>query len=109
MYTCVYIFASTETLNNFYHKFKITMLAIITRQPKSVGESIKATSPHRTYIVQHGIGGHSGDPFYMVRTIITHEELPEVIKAIESVDPESFHYYHDIDGISRHYYIPPIA
>ena len=109
MYTCVYIFASTETLNNFYHKFKITMLAIITRQPKSVGESIKATSPHRTYILQDGIGGHSGDPFYMVRTIITHEELPEVIKAIESVDPESFHYYHDIDGISRHYYIPPIT
>ncbi len=109
MYTCVYIFASTETLNNFYHKFKITMLTIITRQPTSVGESIKATSPHRTYIVQDGIGGHSGEPFYIVRTIITNEELPESIEAIESVDPESFYYYHDIDGISRHYYIPPIA
>ena len=109
MYTSVYIFASTETLNNFYHKFKITLLAIITRHPQSVGESIKMASPHRTYIVQDGIGGHSGDAFSMVRTIITHEELPELIKAVENADPESFHYYHDIDGISRHYYIPPIA
>jgi len=109
MYTSVYIFASTETLNNFYHKFKITLLAIITRQPQSVGESIKMASPHRTYIMQDGIGGHSGDAFSMVKTIITHEELPELIKAIENADPESFYYYHDIDGISRHYYIPPIS
>lgn len=109
MYTSVYIFASTETLNNFYHKFKITLLAIITRQPQSVGESIKMASPHRTYIMQDGIGGHSGDAFSMVKTIITHEELPELIKAIENADPESFYYYHDIDGISRHYYISPIS
>ncbi len=34
MYTCIYIFASAETLNNLYRKFKITMLAIITRNEK---------------------------------------------------------------------------
>lgn len=109
MYTCIYIFASTETLNNFYHKFRIIMLAIITRQPQSVGDSIKMVSPHRTYTVQLGIGGHSGESFYMVRAIITHEELPDLLKAIESTDPEFFYYYHDLDGISRRYYIPPIA
>jgi len=109
MYTCIYIFISTETLNNFYHKFKIVLLVIITRQPQFVGDSIKDTSPHRTYITQEGIGGHSGNSFHLVKAIITHEELPATIAAIERVDPECLHYHHDIEGISRRYYIPPIA
>ncbi|EMI15347.1 putative membrane protein, partial [Rhodopirellula maiorica SM1] len=49
MYTCIYIFASAETLNNLYRKFKITMLAIITRRQEDVGTAITTTSAHRTY------------------------------------------------------------
>lgn len=109
MYTCVYIFVSTETLDNFYPKFKITMLAVITRKQIEVGAAIKATSPYRTYIVQDGIGGHSSFPYNMVRTIITHEELPQLIKAIEQADPNCFYYYHDLEGVSRRYYFTPIA
>jgi uncharacterized membrane-anchored protein YitT (DUF2179 family) len=109
MYTCIYIFISAETLNNFYHKFKITLLVIITCHPQVVGDSIKATSPHRTYILQEGIGGHSGNSFHLVKAIITHEELPATIMAIEGADPDCLHYHHDIEGISRRYYIPPIA
>lgn len=109
MYTCLYSFASAETLNNLYRKFKITMLAIITRSPEAIGKAIKATSEHRTYTLQQGLGGHSGEPFWMVRTIITHEELPSLLDAVEKTDPNCFHYYHDIEGISRRYYIKPIG
>lgn len=109
MYTCIYIFASAETLNNLYRKFKITMLVVITRRQKAIGNAIKSTSAHRTCTVQQGVGGHSGEPFWMVRTIITHEELPALIDAIERTDPACFHYYHDIEGVSRRYYIAPIG
>ncbi len=109
MYTCIYIFASAETLNNLYHKFKITMLVIITRNQEAIGEAITATSAHRTYTVQPGIGGHSGESFWMVRTIITQEELPHLVDAVEESDPSSFHYNYDIEGISRRYYITPIS
>ena len=109
MYTCIYIFASAETLNNLYRKFKITMLAVITRRYEAIGNAIKSTSAHRTYTVQQGVGGHSGESFWMVRTIITHEELPPLIDAIERTDPDCFHYYHDIEGVSRRYYIAPIG
>lgn len=109
MYTCVYIFASAETLNNFYRKFKITMLVVITRKQKSIGDTISATSEHRTYTVHPGTGGRSGESFSIVRTILTHEELPAMIDAIESTDPECFYYYHDIEGISGRYYITPIG
>ncbi len=109
MYTCVYIFASAETLNNFYRKFKITMLVVITRKQQSIGETISATSEHRTYTVHPGTGGRSGESFSIVRTILTHEELPAMIDAIEAADPECFYYFHDIEGISGRYYITPIG
>jgi uncharacterized membrane-anchored protein YitT (DUF2179 family) len=79
MYTCVYIFASTQTLNNLYRKFKIKMVAIISREYLTVGKAITNTFEHRTYTVQKGLGGHSGELFWMVRTIITAEELPQLI------------------------------
>lgn len=109
MYTCIYIFVSAETLNNLYRKFKLTMLAVVTRQQKAVGDAIASTSEHRTYTSHQGIGGRSGEPFDIVRTIITHEELPPMIAAVQNADPECFYYYHDIEGISSRYYIAPIG
>lgn len=109
MYTGIYIFASAETLNNLYRKFKITMLVIVTRSQKEVGNATAATSAHRTYTVHQGTGGRSGDSFFIVRTIITHQELPQMVEAIQSADPDCFYYYHDIEGISGRYYITPVA
>ena len=108
MYTCIYIFISAETLNNFYRKFKLCIVTVITRNAEVVGKAIKASSEHRTYNVQQGVGGHTGDSFNMVRTIITHEELPAMLEAIEAADKGCFYYHYDIEGISRSYYIPPI-
>lgn len=109
MYTCIYIFASAEALNNLYRKFKITMLAIVTRKQQDIGNAITTTSGHRTYTFHQGTGGRSGDTFVVVRTIITHEELPQMISAIQNADPDCFYYYHDIEGISGRYYISPIG
>lgn len=109
MYTCIYIFASAETLNNLYRKFKITMLAIVTSRQKEIATAITATFPHRTYTVHQGTGGHRGQTVDIVRTIITHEELPQIIAAVQIADADCFYYYHDIEGISGRYYIAPIG
>lgn len=109
MYTCIYIFVSAETLNNLYKKFKLIMLAVITRKPDVVGRAITETSEHRTYTLHQSTGGHSREPFDVVRTIITHEELVGMIAAIKSAEPECFYYNHDIEGVSGGYYIAPIG
>ncbi|NQV10014.1 MAG: YitT family protein [Cyanobacteria bacterium] len=109
MYTCIYIFVSTETLNDLYHKFKITMLAIITRQRDAIGQAISDSSSHRTYSAHPITGGRSGDSYYVVRTIITQEELPPMITSIQAIDPDCFYYYHDVEGVSSQYYITPIG
>ena len=109
MYTCIFIFISAQTLNNLYRKFKIKMVAIITRDHESVGQAITTAFDHRTYTVKRGLGGHSGESFWVIRSIITAEELPQLIDAIENADPDCFYFYHDIEGVSRRYYIKPIG
>jgi uncharacterized membrane-anchored protein YitT (DUF2179 family) len=86
MYTCLYIFISAETLNNLYRKFKLTMLTIITQRSAEVGKAIVATSEHRTFTIQKGVGGRSGEEYSMVRTILTHEELLQMIEAVQLAD-----------------------
>ncbi len=109
MYTCIYIFGSAETLNNLYRKFKITMVTVITRDYETMGSVITKAFEHRTFTVQSGIGGRSGESFWMVRTIITKEELSRLIGVVQRADPSCFYYHHDIEGVSRRYYITPIG
>ncbi|MFG0313497.1 MAG: YitT family protein [Phycisphaerales bacterium] len=109
MYTSLYIFVSAQTLNAMYHKFKITMLVVIDENPEKVGEAIRKVSPHRTYTVQSDIDGRLNKQLKMVRTIITREELPRVLESVRSAAPNSFYYHHELEGVSRKFYITPIG
>jgi len=109
MYTCIYIFISAEMLNNLYRKFQITLFTIVTTDHVSMGKVIRETLSHRTYTVQSGSGGHSGEAFWIVKTIITKEELPALLMAIERSGNSNFYYHHDLEGISKKYYITPIG
>jgi uncharacterized membrane-anchored protein YitT (DUF2179 family) len=109
MYTSIYIFISAETLNNFFRKFKLVMITAFGKEPEAIGKAITRAAPHRTFTVQHGTGGYSCEPVHLVRTIVTHEELPEILDSLEQDCPDAFHFHHDIEGISRSYYIKPIG
>lgn len=109
MYSCIYIFVFSETLNNLYTKFKVTMLTIITQKPEEVGLAVSSTFEHRTFTRQSGVGGRTGQEFSMIQTIITKEELPKMIDAVMKVDDKCFHYHQNLEGISTEYYITPIA
>jgi uncharacterized membrane-anchored protein YitT (DUF2179 family) len=108
MYTCIYIFVSTETLNNFYHKFRVSVLSVITAAPGAIGNCINRTLPHRTYTTERVTGGYSGNEFYAVKTIVTREELPDLVQAVEEADNHALYYHHEVDGVSSNYQITPI-
>lgn len=109
MYTAIYIFASAETLNNFFHKFKLVVLTAVTNDTTSVGQAIMEVAPHRTFTVQKASGGYSSQPMELVRTIVTHEELGDVLDSIMLRTPDALWYHHDIEGISSQYQITPIG
>ena len=109
MYTSIYIFMSTETLNNFYRKFQLTLVNVVTRAPEAIGEKIRVVLPHRTYTVQEGLGGYSKEGVKILRTIVTREELPDILGIIETADKNTFFFYNDIEGVSKQNYISPIG
>ncbi len=109
MYTSIYIFMSTETLNNFYRKFKLTLLTIITKAPDIVMQHIREAFPHRTCTIDDGQGGYLHEDVKILRMIITQEELPDIVHIIEAKDKGSFFFYSDIEGVSKQYYISPIC
>jgi uncharacterized membrane-anchored protein YitT (DUF2179 family) len=108
MYTTIYVFMSAETLNNFYRKFKLALVNVITRSPEKIGEDIREALPHRTYTIQDGFGGYSKDQVKILRAIVTQEELPDIVRVIEKADKNTFFFYNEIEGVSKHYYISPI-
>ena len=76
MYSSIYIFVSSEILNNLYKKFQTTLLTIFTSDHERVGKGIKEVFDHRTFTVQTGKGGYRGGTISIINTIITREELP---------------------------------
>lgn len=109
MYTAIYIFTSAETLNNFFRKFKLVVLTVVTKEPEELGQAILDGAPHRTFTIQDAFGGYSAQPMKLVRTIITHEELPAVLDSIKDRAPDALWFHHDIEGISSRYEIKPIG
>jgi len=109
MYTCIYIFISTQTLNTLYRKFQIEMVSIVTKKDEAVGQAINMTFDHRTYTLQTGRGGRSRESFWVVSTIVTREELPQLIEVIENADQDCFYFHQHVEGISSRYFIAPIG
>jgi len=108
MYTAIYIFMSTQTLNNFYRKFKLTIINVVTKSPEKIGQDIRDLLPHRTFTIEEGVGGYLKDNVKILRVILTQEELPDVVDLIEHADKQTFFFYNDIEGVSKQYYISPI-
>lgn len=109
MYTSIYVFVAAETLNNFYRKFKLTRLVIVSRRRDAVANAIVKVSSHRTFTFHQALGGRSGDEFSIVSVIVTCEELPATLEAITQNDPEAFYYHHDVSGVSPRYPMTPIG
>ena len=108
MYSAIYIFMSAETLNNFYHKFKIVLVNIITKKSKIISSQICNSLPHRTFTLEKGVGGYSNTKVDILRLIVTQEELSGIIEIIEDCDAEVFYFFNNIEGVTKNYYISPI-
>ncbi len=109
MYTAIYIFIAAETLNNFFRKFKLVVLTMITKNTEVLSAAFFEVAPHRTFTIQKATGGYSSSEMDLVRAIVTHEELPAILDTLREQTPEAIWFHHDIEGISSHYRIKPIG
>jgi len=109
MYTSLYLFISTVTLNRLFKKYQLTKLIIVSRNTDLVTSAITSFSGKRTYTLHEGIGGYSKQKQSIISVIIPHDELQEFLKALKDEDPSAFIYYHDIEGVEADFPFQPIA
>ncbi|NBV41725.1 YitT family protein [bacterium] len=109
MYTAIYLFISSETVNALFRKYRLTKVVLFTQSPDRVVPVLNSISDDRTYTLQSGTGGYSQQPLSIITTIVTHEELPMILRKLKKVERNSFVYFHDIEGVAGRFHIDPIG
>lgn len=89
LYSIIFQYVSTQTINLIYKKYAKTTLLIITDKPTEIYEIIKANTNHDVTVFE-GRGGYSGSIHQMVYTVVATSESGALEKEIRKVDPNAF-------------------
>ena len=89
LYSIIFQFASTESLEVLYKKYQKTTLLIITKKPDEVYEIILYLTNH-TATVFEGKGEFSGENYSMLYSVVSSNESSKLEKAIKQKDPSAF-------------------
>ena len=85
-YSILFQFISTKTIDNFYHRFKRVTLQITTLQAEEVIKEYVAHFRHGISCVE-AVGGYSHKKMYLLHTVVSSYEAPDVAALMRAVDP----------------------
>ena len=89
LYSIIFQFASTQVLHMLYKRYQQNTLFIVTDHPKEVYLQIYSLTNHGATIIQ-GEGSYVHMQHKILYSVVSSEELKEVLKAVKKVDPNSF-------------------
>ena len=108
LYTIIYQFVSTTTINFFYRRYSKKTLVIITEFPKEVSEGIMSMTHHACTIIP-GEGGYEGKEKAVIYAVIGANETDKVRKTIKIIDQKAFINTIASEAITGNFYQRPIA
>ena len=89
LYSIIFQFASTQVLHMLYKRYQQNTLFIVTDHPKEVYLQIYSLTNHGATIIQ-GEGSYVHMQHKILYSVVSSEELKQVLKAVKKVDPNSF-------------------
>lgn len=89
LYSIIFQYVSTQTINFLYKKYAKTTLFIITDKEDEIYEVIKTRTNHAATVFQ-GKGCYAGNNHKMLYTVVSSQESGALEKAIRNVDPSAF-------------------
>lgn len=89
LYSIIFQFAATQTLQMMYQKYQRHTLFIITDKPTEVYEAIKNITNHGATVMD-GMGCYEKEERSVVYSVISSMELKDVIKATKEIDEHAF-------------------
>ena len=107
LYSIVYQFCSTQVVNTFHDRYKLTNLMIVTEHADVVCEAIFKTVRHGITVLD-GKGAWSKLDKKMLYMTINAYQVQDVIHAIQEVDPKVFINISKTERIVGNYYQKPL-
>ncbi|MBQ8013520.1 MAG: YitT family protein [Treponema sp.] len=89
LYSIIFQFTSTQTINFIYKKYAKTTLLIVTDHPEEIYQVIRDQTNH-TSTVFEGVGEYSKKTHQLVYTVVSSAESGKLERKIRSVDPNAF-------------------
>lgn len=89
LYSIIFQYVSTQTINFLYKKYAKTTLFIITDKEDEIYSVIKKRTNHAATVFQ-GKGCYAGNEHKMLYTVVSSQESGALEKAIRNVDPNAF-------------------
>ena len=89
LYSIIFQYASTQTLNVVYKRYSKTTLLIVTDKHAEIYEVIRRLTNHGATVFE-GTGEFSQQSHKMVYTVVSSDESGRLEREIRSVDPNAF-------------------
>ncbi|NLC54613.1 MAG: YitT family protein [Erysipelothrix sp.] len=89
LYSIVYQFTSTQLINVFHDRYRLTALHIITKYPDEVSKNI-LSNVRRGVTAIDAIGKYSGSKQTLLYLVVSSQEADMLIKTVRKVDPLVF-------------------
>lgn len=106
LYSIVFQFSSTQVLNSVYRRYQKSTLLVITNRPEQVYVAIRETAHHDATVFQ-GTGSYSGEERDLVYSVVSGDEVRQVIPAIRKRDKDAFvNVLHSSQILGRFYLRP---
>ncbi|MBR4374276.1 MAG: YitT family protein [Treponema sp.] len=89
LYSIIFQFTSTQTVNFLYKRYEKTTLLIVTDKPDEVYHVIKNLTHHAATVFE-GRGEYSGKNHKLVYSVVSSDESGKLEGEIRKVDPDAF-------------------
>ena len=87
-YSIVFQFIATKVVDQFYHRYKRSVLLATTKRPAEVARAYTRELDHGASII-NATGAFSGEPVGILHAVLSSYEVADAIKVIRDVDPRA--------------------
>jgi uncharacterized membrane-anchored protein YitT (DUF2179 family) len=106
LYSIIFQFAATVTLNTLYRSYQQKTLFIITAKPEEVYELIRQKTNHGATSF-HGLGHYEKTDRIMLYSVVAANEVNFLVTAISKIDPKAFINVLKTEQLNGRFYIRP--
>lgn len=107
LYSIIYQFCSTQTINMMHTRYKRVTLFIVTSKPDEIIEGLLDYTHHGVTRFE-GVGGYSGQIRTLLYTVIDFSEMKKVMIRVREIDSTAFINATKTESLEGRYYVEPI-